>query len=53
MLMGLINASATFQELINHVLYDHLDDFIMAYLDDILIYLKMKEEHEEHIKKVL
>ena len=51
--MGLINAPTTFQELINHMLYNHLDDFVMAYLDDILIYSKTKEEHEGHVKKVL
>ena len=51
--MGLTNAPATFQGLINHVLYDHLDDFVVAYLDDILIYSKTREEHECHVKEVL
>ena len=53
MLMGLINASATFQELINHILYNHLNDFVMTYLDDILIYSKIWKEHEGHVKEVL
>jgi hypothetical protein len=35
---GLTNAPATFQELINNVLRAHLDIFVVAYLDDILIY---------------
>src|SRR6266496_6661182 len=49
----LINISATFQELINHVLYNHLNKFVITYLDDILIYFKNKENHEKHVKEVL
>ena len=45
--------SATFQELINHILYDHLDKFVITYLDDILIYFKNEEDHEKHVKKIL
>src|SRR5436189_5307876 len=53
MLFRLINTSATFQELINHVLYNHLNKFVIAYLDDILIYFKNEENHEKHVKKIL
>ena len=49
----LINASTMFQKLINHMLYDHLDKFIIAYLDDILIFFQTEKKHEKHIKKVL
>ena len=49
----LINISATFQELINHVLYDHLNEFIITYLNNILIYFKNKKNHEKHVKKIL
>src|SRR5436190_10224746 len=49
----LTNMSATFQELINHVLYNHLNEFVIAYLNDILIYFKNEEDHEKHIKKIL
>ena len=35
------------------MLGEHLDEFVIAYLDDIIIYLISKEEHEEHIKWVL
>ena len=45
--------SATFQELINHILYDHLNKFVITYLDDILIYSENKKDHEKHVKKVL
>ena len=53
MLFELTNTSATFQELINHVLYDHLNKFVIAYLDDILIYFKNKKNHKKQIKKIL
>ena len=49
----LTNTSATFQGLINHVLYDHLNKFVITYLNDILIYFKNEENHEKHIKKIL
>ena len=53
MLFRLINTSATFQELINHVLYDHLNKFVIAYLNDILIFSENEENHERHVKKIL
>ncbi len=37
----------------NDILFDYLDDFVTAYLDDILIYLEDPLEHEMHVKKVL
>ena len=37
---GLTNAPASFQELINDTLREYLDDFALAYLDDILIFSK-------------
>src|SRR5207247_559535 len=53
MLFRLTNMSAMFQELINHVLYDHLNEFVITYLDNILIYSENKENHEKYVKKVL
>src|SRR5205809_3788448 len=53
MLFELINTSATFQELINHMLYNHLNKFVIAYLDDILIYFKNKKNHKKHVKEIL
>jgi len=50
MQFGFTNTPATFQRRINSVLEEHLDKFIIAYLDDIIIYLDSKEEHEKHIK---
>jgi hypothetical protein len=37
----------------NDILFDYLDDFAIAYLDDILIYSKDLKEHAMHMKKVL
>ena len=53
MLFELINASAMFQELINHMLYNHLDEFVIAQLNDILIYFKNEKDYEKHVKEVL
>src|SRR6266545_7454759 len=49
---GLINAPATFQRLINYVLYDYLNNFVVVYLDDILVCSDTFEEHLAHIRKV-
>jgi hypothetical protein len=50
---GLTNRPATYQCYMNDVLFDYLDDFCTAYLDDILIYSDNELEYELHIKKVL
>ena len=50
---GLSNAPASFQHLINDVLSDYLDTFVVAYLDDILIFSDSLDEHVNHVKKVL
>ena len=49
----LTNALALFQRFINEVCREHLNIFIIAYLDDILIFSKDYNEHVEHIRKVL
>jgi transposase InsO family protein/predicted aspartyl protease len=50
---GLTNGPATYQRYMNDVLFDYLDDFCTAYLDDILIYSENELEHEIHVRKVL
>ena len=45
--------SATFQELINHMLYDYLNKFVIAYLNNILIFSETEKKHKKHIKKIL
>jgi len=47
------NTLVTFQRRINSVLGEHLDKFIMAYLDDIIIYLNSKEEYRKYVEWVL
>jgi len=50
---GLTNGPATYQRYMNNVLFDYLDVFCTAYLDDILIYSEDPLDYEEHVKKVL
>jgi hypothetical protein len=50
---GLTNAPAVFQHMMNDIFREHLDDFVVIYLDDILIFSKNKEEHEGHVRLVL
>jgi hypothetical protein len=45
-----INTPVIFQKRINYILREYLDDFIIAYLDNIIIYLNSVEEHKEYIK---
>ena len=49
----LINILAIFQKRINSILGEHLDKFIIAYLNNIIIYSNSKEEHFKYIKWVL
>ena len=53
MLFKLINALTLYQSLINNILRKYLDDFVIPYLDDILIYLKTKKEHIKYVIAVL
>ncbi|GJS77832.1 putative reverse transcriptase domain-containing protein [Tanacetum coccineum] len=50
---GLINAPAVFMDLIYRVCKPYLDKFVIVSIDDILIYSKKKQEHEEHLKLIL
>jgi hypothetical protein len=50
---GLTNAPTSFMCLRNNVFIKFLDRFVLVFIDDILIYFKKKEEHEEHINLVL
>nr|BAH80065.1 putative retrotransposon protein [Oryza sativa Indica Group] len=50
---GLTNAPAFFMNLMNKVFMEYLDKFVVVFIDDILIYSKTKEEHEEHLRLAL
>ena len=47
------NIPTIFQRKINYILKEYLDDFIMVYLDNIIIYLNSEKEYKEYIKWVL
>jgi hypothetical protein len=49
---GLSNAPVVFMFLMNGVFKDYLDKFFIVFLDDILVYSKSKEEHENHLRMV-
>src|SRR6185369_15205669 len=50
---GLTNAPATFMTLMNDIFREYLDQFVIIYLDDILVYSRTKKEHLQHLRIVL
>jgi Reverse transcriptase (RNA-dependent DNA polymerase) len=53
MLFGLINIPVSYQSLINNIFRKYLNDFMIVYLNDILIYSKTKEKHIRHVTVIL
>ena len=50
---GLTNASAAFMDLMNRVFRPYVDQFVVVFLDDILVYSKDRENHNTHLWIVL
>nr|GFA26545.1 reverse transcriptase [Tanacetum cinerariifolium] len=50
---GLTNTPAVFMDLMNQIFHEFLDKFIILFIDDILVFSKSKEEHEDHLRIVL
>ena len=53
MSFGLTNAPAAFMDLMNRVFRPYVDQFVVVFIDDILVYSKDAQEHEQHLKIVL
>ena len=49
---GLTNTPTTFMDLMNMMFHEYLDRFVIVSIDDILIFSKSMEEHEEHLRIV-
>ena len=49
----LTNDSITYQQYINNILFEYLNDFCQIYLNDILIYSRIKKDHVKHIRLIL
>jgi hypothetical protein len=53
MSFGLTNAPTYFMYLMNKVFMEYLDKFVVVFIDDILVYSRSEEEHEEHLHLAL
>ena len=50
---GLANAPTTFMDLMHRVFQPYVDQFVVVFVDDILIYSQSEREHEDHLRIVL
>ena len=50
---GLTNASIAFMDMKNQIFSAYVDQFVVVFVDDILIYSSLEEEHEAHLRIVL
>ncbi|XP_019242847.1 PREDICTED: uncharacterized protein LOC109223039, partial [Nicotiana attenuata] len=53
MSFGLTNAPAVFMNLMHSVFRPYLDSFVIVFIDDILVYSRSREDHEQHLRTVL
>jgi hypothetical protein len=49
----LTNAPTNFMYLMNKIFMEYLDNFVMVFINDILVYSRSEEEHKEHLRLVL
>jgi hypothetical protein len=50
---GVTNAPSVFMDLMNRVFHKYLDQFVVVFIDDILVYSATSKDHEEHLRTVL
>ena len=50
---GVTNAPGVFMDDMNRIFHPYIDSFVVVFIDDILVYSKTREEHEEHLRIVL
>ena len=50
---GVTNAPGVFMEYMNRIFHEYLDQFVVVFIDDILIYSKSEEDHAKHLRIVL
>ena len=50
---GVSNAPSQFMALVNDIFADLLDDCLVIFLDDLIVYSRTEEEHQEYLRKVL
>ena len=50
---GMTNAPGVFMDYMNRIFHPYLDSFVVVFIDDILVYSKTREEHEERLRVVL
>jgi len=50
---GLYNAPAMFQNYINYILYNALNDYCITYLDNVLVFLKTRAEYIKYVNEII
>ena len=50
---GLTNAPTTFMDLMNHVFRPYVDQFVVVFINEILVYSMNREDHDTHLRVVL